>query len=94
MRDPKKEKQSKKELKKMLASLSSKDYFESFWRLGKFQATKTLADGTRIVFSVTEPQHARPRAGKAKTTITTATSRQPKKPELAKTKPNGTVTPN
>ncbi len=62
MRDPKKEKKSKKEIRRMLRSLASKDHVDGFFSVGRFQARKVLADGTIVTFSVQEPGHrARPK---------------------------------
>jgi hypothetical protein len=55
MRDPKNEKKSRKELRRMLASISKEQ--KSFWKLGKFACRKVLADGTIVTFSITEPRH-------------------------------------
>ena len=54
MRDPKKMRKAKAELRTMLNALSGKDYFETFFKVGKFQARKRLADGTVVRFSVSE----------------------------------------
>lgn len=62
MRDPKKEKKSKKEVRKMFRSLSGKEYVDSFFAMGRFQARKVLADGTIVTVVVQEPGHtARPK---------------------------------
>ncbi len=55
MRDPKQEKKARRQLRKMLRSLSSKKWFDTYFNLGAVKARKVLADGTVVSFSVAEP---------------------------------------
>jgi hypothetical protein len=59
MRDPKKERTSKKELRTMLESLAKPKTVAGFFKLGQFKARKVLHDGTIVHFIVTEPGHNR-----------------------------------
>jgi hypothetical protein len=56
MRDPKKEKKAKKELRRMFKELSKRSQVDSYFEIGKFEASNVLADGTLVKIAVIEPR--------------------------------------
>jgi hypothetical protein len=59
MRDLKKVKKARKELRRMLRALGNKDQLDAYFAVGAFKARKKLGDGSIVHFSVTEPGHNR-----------------------------------
>jgi hypothetical protein len=59
MRDPKHEKKAKKELRKLIRSLTIDTWMKSYFIFEKVTTRKVLRDGTVVSFSVTAPPRPR-----------------------------------